>query len=198
MYVGVTDGDWYRFLAARPHRTEVNFWWPGGGRAFRVLQTGEPFAFKTHAPHHRIVGLGFYGGFVAMRLSEAWDLFGEGNGAASLDEMRVRIGLYRREPVGPLEDPVIGCIMLRDVAFLPDGESLPAPRDWSPGIVQGKSYDAAESVIEGVLRGALLATSPQPDQVDGDVFGDPRLVPTRLGQRPFQALVLDAYHRRAR
>jgi hypothetical protein len=25
-YVGVTDGDWYRFLAARPGLREVNFW----------------------------------------------------------------------------------------------------------------------------------------------------------------------------
>ena len=74
--------DWYRFLAARPDLTEVNFWRPGGGRAFRVLKVGEPFAFKTHAPHHRIVGIGFYSGFVAMRLSEAWELFGQANGAA--------------------------------------------------------------------------------------------------------------------
>jgi hypothetical protein len=25
-YVGVTDSGWYRFLAARPEVTEVNFW----------------------------------------------------------------------------------------------------------------------------------------------------------------------------
>jgi putative restriction endonuclease len=30
----------------------------------------------------------------------------------------------------------------------------------------------------------------------GPVYGDPRLVPQRLGQRAFQAVVLDAYHRR--
>ena len=50
-YVGVTDGGWYRFLAARPELTEVNFWRPGGKRAFRALQPGEPFFFKTHYPH---------------------------------------------------------------------------------------------------------------------------------------------------
>jgi putative restriction endonuclease len=32
VYVGVTDGAWYRFLADRPYLTEVNFWMPGGGR----------------------------------------------------------------------------------------------------------------------------------------------------------------------
>ena len=37
-YVGVTDGDWYRFLAERPEvfSAEVNFWRPGGGRGFRA------------------------------------------------------------------------------------------------------------------------------------------------------------------
>ena len=29
-YVGVTDGDWYRFLASRPAANEVNFWRPSG------------------------------------------------------------------------------------------------------------------------------------------------------------------------
>jgi putative restriction endonuclease len=75
-YVGVTDGDWYRYLAARPALNEVNFWRPGGSREFRVLSTGEPFFFKTHYPHNRVVGGGFYSGFRALRVSEAWEFFG--------------------------------------------------------------------------------------------------------------------------
>jgi putative restriction endonuclease len=66
-YIGVTDGGWYRFLAARPELTEVNFWRPGGRHAFRALQPGEPFFFKTHYPHNRIVGGGFFSG-AATRL----------------------------------------------------------------------------------------------------------------------------------
>jgi len=69
-YVGVTDGDWYQFLAARPDLDEVNFWRPGGGREFRALSVGEPFFFKTHHPHNRIVGGGFYSGFAALRVTE--------------------------------------------------------------------------------------------------------------------------------
>ncbi len=81
-YVGVTDGDWYRSLSARPDIGEVNFWRPGGGREFRALTPGEPFFFKTHFPHNRIVGGGFYSGFAALRVSEAWEFFNEGNGVA--------------------------------------------------------------------------------------------------------------------
>ena len=59
-YVGVTDNDWYHFLAARPEVAEVNFWQPSGGRELRVLAPGEPFFFKTHYPHNRVVGGGFF------------------------------------------------------------------------------------------------------------------------------------------
>ena len=100
-YVGVTDGRWYRFLAARPELTEVNFWRPGGGNAFRALQPGEPFFFKSHYPQNQIVGGGFYSGFVPMRVSEAWELLGPGNGAPSLAELRDQIGRYRKAPIGP-------------------------------------------------------------------------------------------------
>ncbi len=55
-YVGVTDGRWYRFLAARPDLSEINFWRPGGRHAFRVLQPGEPFFFKSHYPQNQLVG----------------------------------------------------------------------------------------------------------------------------------------------
>jgi hypothetical protein len=30
LYVGITDPDWHRFLAARPDLDEVNFWLDGG------------------------------------------------------------------------------------------------------------------------------------------------------------------------
>jgi hypothetical protein len=57
---GMTDSSWYQFLAARPVVTEVNFWQPNGGRGFHVLSPGEPFFFKTHYPHNRVVGGGFF------------------------------------------------------------------------------------------------------------------------------------------
>ena len=83
-YVGVTDNDWYHFLTARPEVAEVNFWQPSGGREFRVLAPGEPFFFKTHYPHNRVVGGGFFSDSARLRVSEAWELFGEANGVSSV------------------------------------------------------------------------------------------------------------------
>jgi putative restriction endonuclease len=90
-YVGVTDNNWYRFLADRPGVTEVNFWQPSGTREFRVLAPGEPFFFKTHYPDNRVVGGGFFSDSARLRVSEAWEFFGDANGVASVEEMRARI-----------------------------------------------------------------------------------------------------------
>src|SRR5215470_5459949 len=98
-YIAVTDGDWYRFLARRPELDEVNFWRPGGGRGFHRIAVGEPF-FKTHHPHNRVVGGGFYSGFAPLTVSEAWDLYGYANGVEDLGQMRRRVGQYRRAPIG--------------------------------------------------------------------------------------------------
>jgi len=204
-YVGVTDGDWFRFLAARSDLTEVNFWRPGGGRGFHVLEVGEPFFFKSHAPHNRVIGGGFYSGFARLKLSEAWEFYGHANGAEDLPQMRRRIGHYRRAPIAPNEDPEIGCLFVRDVTFFEPGYDAAAPPDFASNIVQGRSYDLAESRFAGYFRDLLLrlvgTTATQIDLTEswhrpGPVYGDPRLAPRRLGQHAFQAVVLDAYQRR--
>lgn len=51
-YVGVTDFDWFNFLAAQPGIEEVNFWKPGGTQGFAAVPPGAPFLFKLHAPRN--------------------------------------------------------------------------------------------------------------------------------------------------
>jgi putative restriction endonuclease len=203
-YVGVTDDAWYRYLAARPEvsAAEVNFWRPGGDRPFRALTPGEPFFFKTHAPHNRVVGGGFFSGFAGLRASEAWQMFGKANGVASLEQMRERIAHYRREPIGPHDDPLIGCVFVRDVTFFPDNMAFEPPPGFASNIVQGKTYDLADRQVSGyfadlmqfVLGKAIEIDFSQPWHAPGPVFGDPRLTPYRLAQQAFKAVVLSAYH----
>jgi putative restriction endonuclease len=203
-YVGVTDNDWYRFLAARPGLQEVNFWQPSGGREFRILAPGEPFFFKTHYPHNRVVGGGFFSDSARLRVSEAWELFGEANGVSTVEQMRTRIGRYLRVPIGTGENPVIGCLFVRDVCFFPEDMTAAPPPHFAPNIVQGKSYDLADQAVAPYFEELLHFLVGAHVELDfsqswhrpGPVFGDPRLAPYRLGQRSFQAVVLDAYHRR--
>jgi putative restriction endonuclease len=202
-YVGVTDDEWYQFLAARPSMDEVNFWRPSGDRRFAVLTPGEPFFFKTHYPHNKVVGGGFFSGFVPLRVSEAWELYGQANGVADLERMRRRIGHYRKQIINPGEDPVIGCVLVRDTRFFPADETAEAPPDFAPNIVQGKSYDLGavnsasyfEHLLAQLLGRSIEVDLSEPWHRTGAVYGDPRLTPQRLGQRAFQAVVLNAYDR---
>jgi len=50
-YVGITDLDWFRFLASRPDIDEVNFWQPSARTRFAALAPGELFLFKLHSPN---------------------------------------------------------------------------------------------------------------------------------------------------
>jgi len=75
--VGVTDNDWFDFLSRLQGIDQVNFWQPGGRIPFRALSPGEAFLFKLHAPHHFIVGGGFFAYSTLLPLSLAWDAFRE-------------------------------------------------------------------------------------------------------------------------
>jgi HNH endonuclease len=98
----------------------------------------------------------------------------------------------------PAEDPVIGCVFVRDVTFFP-ADPDPAPPGWSPNIVQGAGFDTKERTVRGYFEHLLGRLLDAPVPVDltwhrgGPVYGDPRLVPQRLGQRAFKGVVLSAY-----
>ena len=198
-YVGVTDSDWFGFLSKRPDLNEVNFWRPGDTRAFRIISVGEPFLFKAHHPENRVVGGGFFSGFAVLRVSEAWQLFAEANGVSSLTEMRARVARYRRGGLADGDDPPIGCVFVRDVVFFPPSERPPAPADFAPEIVQGKSYEVARAgsyfpdLVDRLVGHHVELDAAEPWSRPGPVFADPRLAPYRLGQRSFQAVVLNAY-----
>jgi putative restriction endonuclease len=203
-WVGITDFDWYRQLAARPELDEVNFWQPSGGREFGVLQPGELFLFKLHAPRRSIVGGGFFAHATRLPLSLAWDAFAEKNGAQTLHEMRTRVERYRKAPAEPHGNYIIGCILLEQPFFLPERLWIPEPPDWHANTVQGKSYDLQADAgralwhrVEGALH-ALRASGelPSPLAEIEARFGEPRLFRPRLGQASFRILVTDAYDRR--
>jgi putative restriction endonuclease len=203
IFVGVTDGDWYRLLAAQEGLEDLNFWQPGGSHVFRALPPGGLFLFKLHSPLNFIVGGGFFAHASILPVSLAWEAFGIGNGATSIGEMRDRIVKYRRSSSRPNEDYRIGCILLEQPFFLDESGWLPAPRDWHPNIVQGKRYDTAEPVgyelwsrIQEALAVPPRMEGAAPLGEPGSRYGEPILVKPRLGQGSFRIIVADAYERR--
>jgi putative restriction endonuclease len=199
-WVGVTDKDWFQFLAGiQPD--EANFWQPSGSRSFRVLEPGGSFLFKLHSPDNFIVGGGHFVRYSALPASLAWDAFGTKNGVRSLEELRHRVRRYRRND--DALDPVIGCNILSEPFFLPRSAWIPAPASWAPNIVQGKTYDTdAEDgqALWSAVRSALIesrASAAQVAEADPEArYGSEYLTRGRLGQGAFRVLVTDAYERR--
>ena len=199
-WVAVTDNDWYRFLRQRPHLEEVNFWQPGGNRLFKTIGVGHPFLFKLHAPENFIAGGGFFTHASLLPSSLAWETFGEKNGATSLEEMRRRVERYRPKRRDPREDYTIGCILLQDPFFFEEGDWIPAPKDYHPNIVQGKSYDLGSPAGKGLWEAVRLRLRREVVErgrrvLEGPMFGKPIPVRQRLGQGTFRVWVTDIYQR---
>ena len=196
--VGVTDKRWFDFLSQlRPD--EVNFWQPGGTQTFRAIEPGAPFLFKLHSPLNYIVGGGFFVRHSLLPLSLVWDVFGQKNGTPDILTLKERIYAYRerQEP-----DPTIGCIILSNPFFFDEGKWIPIPENWSPSIVQGKTYDDSDPIgsrlwaqVQERLHSANV-NQAQSVSENGQLIGPEYLVRARLGQGSFRVLVTEAYQRR--
>ena len=195
-WIGITDYDWYQFLAARPDLDEVNFWQPSPRRPV-VLPHGAPFLFKLHSEHGgSIVGGGFVGRFSRVPVYLAWEAFEQKNGAGSFDQMVLRIQRYRRETISATHDE-IGCWILNAPFFLPRNLWITAPEDWARNIVQGKTYDDQEPIGRRVWQETeAVMASVAPHAVSEPRYGAPTLMTPRLGQGEFRIAVTDAYDRR--
>lgn len=196
MYLGVTDSNWFHYLAQR-QPDEVNFWKPGGG-GFRALPEAGLFLFKLKKPHNAIAGGGFFLRFTRLPVTLAWEAFGDKNGAPTMESFLKtlqgnRPGLHRADE--------IGCCILAAPFFFPEEQWIPTPADFSPNIMTGKSYEMNSATAQKVLAavrerlanigetGGLLDDGTDPER-------PLRLIRGRVGQGGFRALVTDAYTRR--
>lgn len=199
LFIAVTDNSWFRFHAERKP-DEVNFWRPGGEGGFVALEQGAPFLFKLHAPENFIGGGGFFLRYSRLPLSMAWRVFAEKNGRPDFASFRSTILSYRNEEDRPRNDPSIGCIVLAIPFFFPRELWMPAPIDWRPNIVQGKTYDTNAGIGRQIWDGVMERLGRVPGYLDVEQVirkrGPLYAVEGRIGQSGFRANVLEAYHRR--
>jgi putative restriction endonuclease len=201
-WVGVTDNKWYQFISQlRPD--EVNFWQPSGMPPFKGASIGLPFLFKLKRPYNHIAGGGYFVKYSSFPLSIVWDIFGQKNGCASLDEFRALIAPLTadRRSDGP-----IGCNVLVNPFFFDEGAWIADLPGWSSSTQRGKMYDTTESAGQEIWRNVQQRITLQPleakiDRVPlvaepGEKYGSPVEVRPRLGQSSFRVLVTDAYQRR--
>ena len=198
-YIGVTDDDWFHFLAQHQPE-EVNFWRPRDKSNFKVINEGAPFLFKLHSPNNYIVGGGFFVKHLFLPLSLTWDAFGIKNGAATYDQFRQSIMKFRE---GEGLNPTIGSTILTEPFFFDRNDWIPIPSNWSKNIVKGKSYSTNEQVGANVWRQVQERLQDR-DYKEGELvmhepgveYGNMVEIRSRIGQSAFRAMVTDAYHYR--
>jgi putative restriction endonuclease len=126
--IGLTDIDWFRRLRdleTTPKR--VNFWTPTPNWNIKSIGPGSKWYFMLKAPIRKIGGVGtVVESYRPMSISEAWERFGEGNGVASIAELRERTRKYAqtrsKQQVG--RDDRIGCVILKDAEFFEEDDYL--------------------------------------------------------------------------
>lgn len=200
-WVGVTDNDWYEFLAQRG-LDEVNFWQPSATPPFKGAPAGMPFLFKLKRPNNHVAGGGFFVTYSTLPVALAWEIFGEKNGAATVEDFRALLGPLSS---GKGLQGDIGCTVLANPFFLHQ-KSWVEPHGWASNIVRGKMYDSNQedgmkiwnSVASSISEAAADVTLVGGTSVreTGPKYGPGILVAPRLGQASFRVLVTDAYKRR--
>jgi putative restriction endonuclease len=202
-FVARTDHGWYQFLHARPELGEVNFWRPGA-QGFAALRSGEPFFFKLRAPYNAVGGFGLFARFASLPVWRAGDVFGQANGTADEYELLARL----RRLSGDVRlaeglNRTVGCIAVTETIFFAPDEWAPAPADWSPTIVSGRTYDLGRGEGQRLWRACLERAAARRAAAGWvvDAFGRERagrsaIVRPRLGQASFRLAVLDAYGQR--
>jgi putative restriction endonuclease len=170
-WIAVTHTDWFDFLAQRRHREEVNFWSPSD----------------------------YVASFSRLPDWLAWECFGEGNGAATFEELKSRLDTLRarnklRGAGGPQQ---IGCIVLVQAVFFPPDEWIPQPADWAIRNLRYTRYDLTAGEGARIWRACQERAASMPGVVREERarYGEPVLVRPRLGQGAFRVAVTDAYQR---
>lgn len=206
-FTATTDHDWYTYLCTRADFDEVNFWAPSGRAALGTVPYGSPFFFKLKSPHNAIGGFGFLGPITTVPLSLAWEAFGQKNGAPDLPTMAARIRRYRNatDDSKASHDPPVGCRTILQPVFFPPEAWVPAPADWSPNIVQGKTYDLSHGEGQrmwqacretaAALHAPSIGIQPAMAAEPGERYGTEQIYRPRLGQGAFRLAVTDAYGR---
>ena len=198
LWVANTDKDWFDFLAAQPGIDEVNFWQPSGTSGFAAIEPGELFLFRLKSPRNAIGGYGVLSHSSNLPISLAWEAFGIKNGAPTLQEMRTRVERYR-DVSSAHEDYTVGCRIVVQPVFLPQGRWIAQPESWARSIVVGKTYSTDDPEGLRLWKQLIEATAfdPAPGFAEYQTrYGEPTLIAPRLGQGAFRVAVTDAYGRR--
>lgn len=150
--IAPTDLNWFYQLRAAPTGRFVNFWTPTPWRV-KGLSKGDRLYFMLKAPIRKVGGYGIFSRYVDMTASEAWEVYGLGNGVDSQVDLVAKINAFvQKNSIDFVEtfDPLIGCIELEEVVMLDDDrcfEPETVGHSFPPQIVKLKYFREPDNLM---------------------------------------------------
>lgn len=149
-YIGVTTRSWFDYIKKNNKADLVNFW-RKNNRDFKVLSKGDYFFFLVKNPKNSSIryveGYGVFERYNLLSIKEAWDVYQNGNGCNSLDELEDNFRVLYNEN---FSDVKIGCIVLKDIVFFDNLIDLEVVGvEFQKNIVSGKSISGED--VEKIL-----------------------------------------------
>ncbi len=158
--IAPTDLGWFRQMHSGRPGPIVNFWTPTPW-GVRSLRRGDRLYFMLKAPIRKIGGFGIFEGYSDRQATEAWRVFGLGNGVSSASELIAKIAAFaskRSVSFSLSPNPTIGCIELSGLVTL-DEDSYVQPElygvEFPNEVVKYKTFEGADPIapiMEGFLR----------------------------------------------
>lgn len=117
-YIIITDFEWYSFLKENYSGGWVNFW-RKDIRKINNLNKGDRIYFfnkkNKKMKNRRIIGMAEFNFYDVKSVNDAWKLYHENNGYASMEYMIQSLNSDNSEKIS--KDSKIGCMILKEIIF---------------------------------------------------------------------------------
>ncbi len=162
-----TNREWFGYIREAEIDSNINFWRKDTNQ-FKMIKPGEFFWFrvKTKDGKRRIMGYGIYERYEVLTIEEAWEKYGEGNGAPTKERF---LELMKQSQFGRDLNfqSRIGCIILNDVHCFNDDEGIDLEKigiEFPKNIVSGKRVD--DKKLKRIAQAAIIDTDFEIPEID--------------------------------
>lgn len=194
-----TDTNWFNFLRRNGALTTVNFWTPTDWNV-RSLSEGDCWYFVLKGKEPRkLGGGGRFSHYEILKVSQAWERYGIGNGVESKEILTEKLNNYKKRNSKNYvyqTDPNVGCIILTDCIFLEDDNQKYVSEyalEFAPSIVKYKTFQLDPLQLYGISSNP----GENSDELISDEDARRRVVSSivnRQGQGAFRQSLITAYN----
>lgn len=170
----------------------INFWTPTGWEP-KKINPGDMFYLFLKSPYRKVGGYARYVYSFQLTVRDAWNKFGQANGASDINMMLEQLSSIRGSRID--ENTIIGCIMLQDPVFLPDNEFFDS-------MEIGVEIKQAMQKFKYIKGAEIIRQEYTIDKIDDYILNEEATVEytlsahkRRIGQSTFREKLLELYRK---